>query len=151
MRIVVLLVVIAALSLPTAALARPVPDPVVRAVDRKAGVRNFMPTRMLSGYRYLGWSFRGGALRIRFRSTAGRVVDWTAAPMTGTCRAGMRKSFQLAGNKVWWAQGGGTQRAWRCVFGADGVPLRLTASSTTPPAKLADVGLGRVVASARRY
>jgi hypothetical protein len=150
-RIVVLLVVVAALSLPTTALAGPVPDSVVLAVDRKAGVRNFMPTRMVGGYRYLGWSFRDGVLRMRFRSTVGRVVDWKVAPMTGTCRAGMRKSFQLAGNKVWWAQGGGAQRAWRCVFGADGVPLRLAASSTTPPAKLADVGLGFVVASARRY
>ena len=78
-------------------------------------------------------------------------MQWTVAPMTGACDAGKQKSFQLAGNKVWWAQDGGAQRAWRCVFGQDGKPLRLTASSTTPPAKLADVGLGTVVASGKRY
>ena len=86
-----------------------------------------------------------------FRNKAGRTIDWTVAPMAGTCDAGKQKSFQLAGNKVWWSQGGGVQRAWRCVFGQDGKPLRLTASSTTPPTNLADVGLGRVVASGKRY
>jgi hypothetical protein len=62
-----------------------------------------------------------------------------------------QKSFQLAGNKVWWAQDAKGQRAWRCVFAQDGKPLRLTASSATPPTKLADVGLGTVAASAKRY
>ena len=87
-----------------------------------------------------------------FRNKAGRTIVWTVAPMvTATATRGMQKSFQLAGNKVWWAEGGGSQRAWRCTFGADGSALRLTASSTTPSTKLADVGLGRVVASGKRY
>jgi hypothetical protein len=150
-RKVVLLALAAALALPAAAFARAVPNSVALAVDRKAGIRNFMPTRMLSGFRYASWSYRKGVLHVRFRNRAGRVVDWTVAPMSGTCRAGMQKSFQLAGNKVWWAQGPIVQRAWRCVFGADGRPLRLTASSSTPPTKLADVGLGAVVASGKRY
>ena len=90
-------------------------------------------------------------LRVSFRNKAGRTVVWTVAPMTGACDAGKQKSFQLAGNKVWWAQDASGQHAWRCVFGQDGKPLRLTASSTTPPTKLADVGLGTVAASATRY
>ena len=142
---------LAAVALPAVAFAQPVPDRVVLAVDRKAGIRNFMPTRMLSGFRYASWSYRNGVLHMRFRNPAGRVAVWTVAPMRGTCRAGMQKSFQLAGNKVWWAEGAGVQRAWRCVFGQDGQALRISASSTTPPTKLADVGLGRVVASGKRY
>ena len=88
---------------------------------------------------------------MRFRNKAGRTVVWSVAPMTGACDAGKQKSFQLAGNKVWWAQDATGQRAWRCVFAQDGKPLRLTASSTTPPTRLADVGLGTVAASGKRY
>jgi hypothetical protein len=148
-----LIAVLLAALLPTAAAlaARPVPDAAVLAIDGTVRLRNFMPTRMLIGFRYASWSNKGGVLRIVFRNEAGRTVVWTVAPMTGSCDRGKQKSFQLAGNKVWWAQGGGVQRAWRCVFGQDGKPLRLTASSTTPPSKLAAVGLGRVVASAKRY
>jgi len=131
--------------------ARPVPEQAVLAIDRKAATRNFMPTRMLIGFTYVSWSYRGGVLRIDFRNKAGRTVSWRVAPMNGACDRGKQQSFQLAGNKVWWSQSGGVQRAWRCVFGQDGKPLRLTASSSTPPTKLAGVGLGTVVASARRY
>jgi hypothetical protein len=106
---------------------------------------------MLSGFTYTSWSNKAGVLRVNFRNKAGRTVVWTVAPMSGACDAGKQKSFQLAGNKVWWAQDASGQRAWRCVFGQDGKPLRLTASSTTPPTKLADVGLGTVAASAKRY
>jgi hypothetical protein len=123
----------------------------VLAIDGKVPLRNFMPTRMLLGFRYASWSRKGGVLRVVFRNPAGRTVVWTVAPTTGSCDRGKQKSFQLAGNKVWWAQGGGVQRAWRCLFGQDGKPLRLTASSTTPPEKLAAVGLGLVAASAKRY
>jgi hypothetical protein len=141
---------LAALVLPAAALAAPVPTGVVLAVDRKVPVANYMPTRMLPGFVYKSWSPATGGLRMTFGNPAGRTIVWTVAPMTGSCDAGKQKSFQLAGNKVWWAQSGGVQRAWRCLFAADGKARRLTASSETPPTKLADVGLGRVVASARR-
>jgi hypothetical protein len=138
--------------LPAAAFAAaPVPRNVVVAVDRNVPIANFMPTRMLAGFKYASWSYKRGVLRMQFRGPAGRTIVWTVQPMTGTCDAGRQKSFQLGGNKVWWAQNGGTQRAWRCTFAADGVPMRMTASSTTPPTKLADVGLGRVVASGKRY
>jgi hypothetical protein len=144
--------VLVVLALPAAAsAARPVPAPALLAIDRAAALRNYLPTRMLPGYRYASWSQRGKTLTVRFRNPAGRTIVWTVAPMSGACDTGKQKSFQLAGNKVWWSQSGGVQRAWRCVFGQDGKPLRLTASSSTPPTRLADVGLGRVAASARRY
>ena len=41
------------------------------------------------------------------------------------------------------------QQAWRCVKHPSGRWVRLVASSQAPPTKLADVGLGRVVASGR--
>ena len=139
-------------ALPAAALAAvPVPRNVVIAVDRNVPIANFMPTRMLAGFEYASWSYRRGVLRMQFRAAGGRTIVWTVQPMTGTCDAGRQKSFQLGGNKVWWAEGGGAQRAWCCTFAADGVPMRMTASSTTPATRLADVGLGRVVASGKRY
>jgi len=134
-----------------AAATRPVSGNALLAIDRAAGFRNYLPTRMLPGFGYASWSKKGSVLHVEFRNNAGRTVVWTVAPMTGSCDAGRQKSFQLAGNKVWWAQGPSAQRAWRCVFGQDGKPLRLTASTTTPPAQLADVGLGTVVASGKRY
>ena len=150
-RLAVLVVAGAVLAAPAAAAARPVSGAALLAIDRTAGFRNYLPTRMLAGFTYASWSKPGAALRVTFRNKAGRTVVWTVAPMTGACDAGKQKSFQLAGNKVWWAQDASGQHAWRCVFGQDGKPLRLTASSTTPPTKLADVGLGTVAASAKRY
>jgi hypothetical protein len=142
--------VLTALAWPAAALAGPVPTRIVLAVDRNAPIANYLPIRMLTGFAYRSWSPMRGGFRVTFANRAGRTIVWTVAPMTGRCDSGKQKSFQLAGNKVWWAQSGGVQRAWRCLFAADGNARRLTASSTTPPTKLADVGLGRVVASARR-
>jgi hypothetical protein len=145
--------VLAAVLVPVAAAAeKPVPQRVVLAVDGTTAIRNFMPTRMLPGYAFKSWSYKGGVLRMTFRAKTGSTIVWTVAPMPGgSCDRGKDGSFQLAGNKVWWAEDGASQRAWRCVFGQDGKALRLTASSTTPPTKLAGVGLGRVVASGKRY
>jgi hypothetical protein len=140
-----------AVAAPAASATRPVSGAALLAIDRAAGFRNYLPTRMLIGYRYDSWSMKNGVLRVVFENKAGRQLDWTVARMTGSCDRGKQKSFQLAGNKVWWAQDATGQRAWRCVFGQDGKPLRLTASSTTPPTKLAGVGLGTVVASGKRY
>jgi hypothetical protein len=150
-KLALLLLAAAVVAAPARAAERPVSGKALLAIDGAAGFRNYLPTLMLPGYRYASWSYKGGVLRVVFRNPAGRTIVWTVAPMRGTCDRGKQKSFQLAGNKVWWAQGGGVQRSWRCVFGQDGKPLRLTAASTTPPTKLADVGLGRVAASAKRY
>lgn len=150
-KLVFALLAAAVVAAPAAAAERPVSGKPLLAIDRAAGFRNYLPTRMLIGYRYHSWSMKNGVLRVVFRNKAGRQIDWTVARMIGSCDRGKQKSFQLAGNKVWWAQDAKGQRAWRCVFGQDGKPLRLSASSTTPPDKLADVGLGSVVASGKRY
>src|SRR5579862_1082236 len=149
----VALVVLAVLggSATWAAAARPLSGPALLAIDKRAGFRNYLPTRMLSGFAYARFSDRGGILRVEFRNKTGWLLEWRVQPMTGRCDEGSTKSFQLDGNKVWWAQIGAEQQAWRCVFGLDGKPLRLVAASTTPPAKLAGSGLGVVAASARRY
>jgi hypothetical protein len=152
MRRIVLVLVLAAVLAPAAAAAvRPLSGPTLLAIDGKAGFRNYLPTRMLPGFMYTAWSYRDGVLRIAFVNKAGWVVQWKVSPMTGACNAGKQASYQLGGNKVWWAQTPASQAAWRCVFGQDGKPLRLEASSTTPPAKLAGSGLGVVAASATRY
>ena len=133
------------------ATAVPIPHAALLAIDRSAPHRNFLPTRMPAGFGYRGWSNRGGVLRVEFRTRAGLGLEWRVQPMSGACDAGKQASFQLGGNKVWWAQAGTEQRAWRCVFDQAGKPVRLVAASTAPPSKLAGVGLGTVVAHAKRY
>jgi hypothetical protein len=151
-KLVALLVVLVAAGGPAAlAATRPVAGPALLAIDKRAGFRNFLPTRMLLGFAYDRWSYRGGILRVDFRNKAGWTVEWRVQPMAGECGSGSTRTFQLDGNKVWWAQIGAEQQAWRCVFGLDGKPLRLVAASTTPPSRLADSGLGVVAASAKRY
>ena len=151
-KLALMLVIAAVVAAPaTAAAPRPVSGKALLAIDQAAGFRNYLPTRMLPGFTYASWSKKGSVLRVNFRNRAGRTIAWTVAPMTGACDAGKQRSFQLAGNKVWWAQDATGQHAWRCVFGQDGKPLRLSATSATPPTQLADVGLGTVAASAKRY
>ena len=89
-------------------------------------------------------------MRIRFANRAGWQIRFVAVRLRGSCRAGMEKSFQLDGNKVYWSHTGAEQMAWRCVTGPDGRQVRLVASSPQPPTRFADVGLGRVVASGKR-
>jgi hypothetical protein len=150
-RLAVLPLLTALAASPALASARPVSGSALLAIDRSAGFRNFLPTRMLPGFTYSGWSYRRGVLRVDFENEAGWVVKWRVAPMTGSCDVGKQRSFQLGGNEVWWAGGAKEQLAWRCVFALDGKPLRLEAASTAPPAKLGASGLGRVAASAKRY
>ena len=48
---------------------------------------------------------RRGRLRIFFRTRPASEIDVPRAPFNGDCAAaGMEKSFQLAGVKVWWGQ-----------------------------------------------
>ncbi len=133
------------------AAALPIPHHALVAIDRKAMYRNFLPPKMLSGFTYYGWWDKGGIVRVQFSNRAGWMVEWRVQPMTGTCDDGKQQSFQLDGNKVWWAQQGGEQVAWRCVFDLAGKPLRLAAATSTPPSKLGASGLGVVTASAKRY
>ena len=132
--------------------ARPLSGPTLIAIDTKAGFRNFLPTRMLLGFTYSGFSYANGVLRVNFHNKAGWDLQWRVGPMSaGSCATGMQTSYQLDGEKVWWAQNSKNQFAWRCVFGQDGKPLRLEAASSIPPAKLGATGLGVVAASAKRY
>jgi hypothetical protein len=133
------------------AAALPIPHGALLAIDGKMIGRNYLPTRMLPGFTYRSWSLEAGVLRVEFKSKAGLPLEWRVQPMSGSCDTGKQTSYQLGGNKVWWAQVGKEQRAWRCVFDQHGKPLRLVAASTAPTTKLAGAGLGTVVAHAKRY
>jgi len=137
--------------LATVVAAVPIPHAALLRIDRAAGYRNFLPTRMLPGFAYRGWTNAGGTLRVEFRNRAGQQLEWRVSSMKGSCDAGKQQSFQLGGNKVWWAQKPSEQVAWRCVFDQAGKPVRLAAASGTPTTKLAPAGLGIVVAHAKRY
>jgi hypothetical protein len=130
--------------------AVPIPHNALLTIDRSAGYRNFLPTRVV-GFTYTGWSHKGGVLRVEFRTKSGLTFEWRVLPMSGSCDAGKQQSFQVGGNKVWWAQNGTEQYAWRCVFDQAGKSLRLEAASSAPTNKLAPVGLGVVAAHAKRY
>jgi hypothetical protein len=123
-----------------------VPIPVQHQIAQKAALVAYVPARLAIGWRYAKWSTgEFGALHIVFTNKAGREIVFVAARYKGNCRTGMTKSFQLAGNKVYWAEASGVQQAWRCVNGT-----KLVASTSLPPNRFADVGLGRIAASGHR-
>ena len=138
------------LLLAVLAAAVPIPHNALLAIDRHMTGRNYLPTRVV-GFTYSGWSHKNGVLRVDFRNKSGLTFEWRVLPMTGSCDAGKQQSFQVGGNKVWWAQNATEQYAWRCVFDQAGKPLRLEAASSAPTNKLAPVGLGIVAAHAKRY
>ncbi len=138
------------LAVAAVATSAPIPHNALLAIDRKASYRNFLPTQVV-GFTYQSWSYKQGKLRVEFRNKAGLTFEWRVLPMTGSCAAGSRQSFQLGGNKVWWARNATEQFAWRCVFDLAGKPLRLEAASSAPMNKLAPAGLGIVAAHAKRY
>ncbi len=152
MRRLALAFVLAAFAAAPASAARPLSGNALLAIDGKALYRNFLPTTMLTGFTYTSWTYKNGVLRVDFRNKAGWDLQWRVGPMSvRSCATGIQQSFQLNGNKVWWAHNATGQFAWRCEFGLDGIPLRLEAASSTPPTKLANTGLGVLAASAKRY
>ena len=118
--------------------------PVQHEIAQKAPLVAYAPARLAFGWHYARWTHEG-ALRIFFRNKAGREIVFVAAPYTGSCRAGMEKSFQMAGVKVYWGHTANEQEAWRCVNG-----MKLVAATSLPPDRFADVGLGRMAASGHR-
>ena len=136
--------------LATLTAAMPIPHAALLKIDRAASYDNFLPTRVY-GLAYTGWSKQGKVVRVEFKAKSGVVVEWRIEPMTGTCDAGKQQSFQLSGNKVWWAQQGATQFAWRCAFDLAGKAIRFGAATTAPTNKYAPAGLGSIAASAKRY
>ena len=127
-----------------------VPLPVQAQIKRQKPLLAYVPTRVGIGFHYRNWWKTPTTVRERFTNKAGREIVFVATPLRGLCRTGMEKSFQLAGNKVYWSHRATEQQAWRCVRAPRGGRIRLVASSPQPPSQFADVGLGRVVASARR-
>jgi len=121
-----------------------VPLPVQHEIAQKAPLVAYVPSRLAIGWHYRNWT-KAGALRIWFVNRAGKEIVFVAAPFKGNCRAGMEKSFQLAGNKVYWGHTSNEQQAWRCVNG-----MKLVAATSLTPDRFADVGLGRIVASGHR-
>jgi hypothetical protein len=121
-----------------------VPVPVQHGIKQKAPLLAYVPARLAIGWHYERWT-HAGALRITFSNKAGNEIVFAAAPFKGNCRAGMTKSFQLAGNKFYWAQTASEQQAWRCVNG-----MKLAVTTSLPPNRFADVGLGRIAASGQR-
>jgi hypothetical protein len=121
-----------------------VPVPVQHEIARKAPLVAYAPARLSVGWRYVRWT-HAGPLRIYFANKAGKEIVFVAAPFKGTCRAGMEKSFQLAGVKVYWGHTASEQQAWRCVDG-----VKLVGTTSLPSDRFADVGLGRFVASGHR-
>lgn len=136
-----------------AAATPPVPVLVQQAIVRRTPQLAYVPTRIPIGYRYLKWRWSqdAGALRVWFRNKGGKEIVFTSTWQYGACAAGKEKTFQLAGNKVYWSNQTGEQQAWRCARPTTdaGVKIQLTTSTAQPPTRFADVGLGRVTASAR--
>jgi hypothetical protein len=122
-----------------------VPVPVQHEIAQKAPLVAYAPARLAPGWHYRKWTHQGGVVRIWFANKAGKEITFVAAPFKGNCRAGMEKSFQLAGVKVYWGHTANEQEAWRCVNG-----VKLVAATSLAPDRFADVGLGRLVASGHR-
>jgi hypothetical protein len=121
-----------------------VPVSVQHEIAQKAPLVAYAPARLAVGWHYARWTHLR-ALRIFFRNKAGREIVFVAAPYKGNCRAGMEKSFQMAGVKVYWGHTANEQEAWRCVNG-----MKLVAATSLPPDRFADVGLARMAASGHR-
>jgi len=121
-----------------------VPVSVQHEIAQKAPLVAYAPARLAVGWHYARWTHQGG-LRIFFRNKAGREIVFVAARYKGDCRAGMEKSFQMAGVKVYWGHTANEQEAWRCVNG-----MKLVAATSLPPDRFADVGLARMAASGHR-
>jgi hypothetical protein len=121
-----------------------VPAPVQDQIAAKAPLVAYAPSRLAPGWRYVRWT-QQGPLRIWFENRAGQEIVFVAARFSGNCRAGMEKTFQMAGVKVYWGHTSAEQEAWRCVNG-----MKLAAATSLPPDRFADVGLGRLVASGHR-
>ena len=146
---IALLLALAAATTAGAATRPVVPRPVQLQILVKAPALAYAPTRMALGFRYTNWQRTPANVEITFDNKAGWEIRFVALRQVGPCRAGMEKSFQLDGNKVYWSHTGAEQQAWRCVSGAHGRQFRLVASSPQPPTLFADVGLGLVVASGK--
>src|SRR4051794_34889723 len=138
--------VVCALALAgSASAAKPslVPVFVQNLIAKRSPQLAYVPTRIAApSFRYVGFKASAGLVSETFAQTPRRRIVFTAIPYSAPCAEGKRSSFQLSGNKVYWAQLDNTQTAWRCVTDRAGRQLRLAASSTLSPSQFAPVGLG---------
>ena len=135
-----------------AASTPPVPLHAQQAIKHRTTAYAYVPARVPLGFGYYRWSFapKPAALRIAFRNNAGWEIVFSASPGAACTGAGKEKAFQLDGNKVYWSHTATDQQAWRCVVGPSHKLIRLTATTTVPPTKFSDTGLGQVAAAGRR-
>jgi hypothetical protein len=122
-----------------------VPMGVQHAIANRAPALAYVPARIAVGYRYAAWRYADGRVSLRFLNRAGQEILFSVAKQRGPCREGREKTFQMAGNKVYWSHTTAEQQAWRCVDG-----VQLIAATPQAPTKFADVGLGTLVASGHR-
>lgn len=142
---------LAAAAAATAASTAMVPLFAQQLLLKRSPQLAYVPTRIAApSFKYSGMAASRTSVRETFAQTPNRKIVFAALPFAGDCTAGKQKSFQLSGNKVYWAQGDTSQSAWRCVKNQAGRQVKLSASSTLPPTAFADVGLGTIVASALR-
>jgi hypothetical protein len=134
---------------------RPVPAAVETQIAKSAGLESYTPARMLTNWHYDRWQYVPGELRVWFSNRSHWQITFDATPLrTVSCSAGAQKTFQLGGVTVYWSQVTDptvqyVQQAWRCVKHPSGRWIRLSATSTRPPSRLADTGVGQVAAFGR--
>jgi hypothetical protein len=105
----------------------------------------YVPSRLAPGWHYAAWTTTGTALMIFFRNGAGKEIQFLVKRNNaGGCGYGV-KSFQMAGVKTYYNKTAAQQEAWRCVNG-----VKVSAATSLPPNRFADVGLARLVASGHR-
>ncbi len=117
-----------------------VPPPVQHEIATQAPHVAYVPSRAATGWRYQGWVSPHGEVEIVF-GKGPQMIIFIAAPFSGDCAFSARKTLQYGTVTVYWNHTAAEQRAWRCVHG-----VRLLAATSLQT----DVGLGRLVASARR-
>jgi hypothetical protein len=143
--------VLALTGIASAATRPMVPPFVQHLIAKRSPKLAYVPTRIAApSFRYAGFKASAALVSETFAQTPRRKIVFTAIPYSAPCAAGRQKTFQLSGNKVYWAQLDNTQTAWRCVTGPAGHQVRLAASTTLGPTQFANVGLGTIVASALR-
>jgi hypothetical protein len=144
-------VVLAVAGIASAAKTSMVPLFVQNLIAKRSPQLAYVPTRIaVPSFKYVGFKASAAIVSETFAQTPKRKILFTAIPYSAPCAEGKRTSFQLSGNKVYWAQLDNTQMAWRCVTDPTGRQLRLAASTTLGLTQFANVGLGAIVASALR-
>jgi outer membrane murein-binding lipoprotein Lpp len=143
--------VLAVAGAASAAKTSLVPSFVQSLIAKRSPLLAYVPTRIAApSFKYAGYQASTTRVSETFAQTPKRKIVFSAIAYSAPCADGRQRSFQLSGNKVYWAQLDNTQMAWRCVTGRDGRQLRLAASSALPANGFSAEGLGTIVASALR-